>query len=95
MRKTNEEDTLVPRENDLIRNETAELLHKPQGNSNRVQKDDGYALATVVGVGLIRPGALLTDIGGSCGIFGIFGSCKTNQNQTQKTSSECINKPWH
>ena len=95
MRKTNEEDTLVLRENDLIRNETAELLYKPQEKSNCVQKDNSSALATVVGVGLIRPGALLTDIGGSCGIFGIFGSCKTNQKQTQKTSSECINKPWH
>ena len=95
MRKTNEEVTLVPRENDLIRNETAEILYKPQEKSNRVQKEDGSALATIVGVGLIRPGALLTDIGGSCGIFGVFGSCKTNQKQTQKTSSECIIKPWH
>ena len=76
MEKINEEVTLVQRETDLIRNETAKLLYKPQEKSNRVRRDDGSALATIAGVGLFGPGVLLAGIGGSCGILGIFGSCK-------------------
>ena len=75
-KKINEEVTLVQRETDLIRNETAKLLYKTQEKLNRVRGDDGSALATINGVGLFGPGVLLTVIGGSCGILGIFGSCK-------------------
>ena len=75
-KKINEEVTLVQRETDLIRNETAKLLYKPQEKSNRVRSDDGSALATIAGVGFFGPGVLLAGIGGSCGFLGTFGSCK-------------------